>query len=365
MSFESLQVELGERSYPIAFAPVAQLGATMASVLPPGRCVLVTNPVVRPLHGDAVLSALADGGWQAELVEVPDGEAHKTLDTWRALVLALLDLGVDRRTPLVALGGGVTGDEVGFAAATVLRGVPFVQVPTTLLAMVDASVGGKTGVNAAHGKNLVGAFHQPRLVHADVATLATLSDAEFRCGLGEVVKHAVLADPTFFAWLEDHAAQVLAREPGALAHCVQRCCAIKAAVVAADERESGQRALLNLGHTIGHAIEKTLGFGTIRHGEAVGIGLVAEARLAVARGAAEPELPRRIAGLLVGLGLPVRWPGLAVQALLDAAAMDKKMSRGKLTLTVPRGLGDVRLEQVDLIELKGAAESVSAPLEDS
>jgi 3-dehydroquinate synthase len=364
VSEDRLTVELGERSYPIVLAPLSALGTTMAEVLSPGPCALITNPVVRPLHGDAAVASLTAAGWAPTVFEVPDGEAHKTLATWQALVMELLGAGVDRRTPLIALGGGVTGDEVGFAAATALRGVPFVQVPTTLLAMVDASVGGKTGVNTPHGKNLVGAFHQPRLVLADVETLATLSDAEFRCGLGEVVKHAVLADPRFFAWLEEHVSDVLAREHTALVHCVRRCCAIKAAVVAADERESGARALLNLGHTIGHAIEKTLGFGVIRHGEAVGIGMVAEARLAVQRGVAAPELPLRIGRLLVALELPVSWPGLAPQALLDAATMDKKMSRGRLTLTIPRRLGEVRLEQVDLWELTGAAESVSKPLED-
>ncbi len=364
MSQTELRVELGERAYPIVLAPLSALGQQMARVLPPGPCVLVTNPVVRPLHGPAAQAGLTSAGWQVTVLEVPDGEAHKTVGTWHDLVGALLDAGVDRRTPVVALGGGVTGDEVGFAAASTLRGLPFVQVPTTLLAMVDASVGGKTGVNTPHGKNLVGAFYQPRLVHADVGTLTTLSDAEFRCGLGEVVKHAVLADPAFFAWLEAETERVLARDPSALVHCVTRCCAIKAAVVAADEREAGARALLNLGHTIGHAIEKTLGFGTIRHGEAVGIGMVAEAQLAVQRGVARPELPARIRALLLGLGLPVSWPGLAPQALLQAATMDKKMSRGRLTLTIPRDLGDVRLEQVDLSELTGAAKAVSTPMED-
>ena len=364
MSPEFIEVALGERSYPIALAPLARLGPVMASRLTPGRCILVTNPVVRPLHGDAAVASLVAAGWTPQVIEVPDGEVNKTLATWQALVLALLEAGVDRRTPLIALGGGVTGDEVGFAAATALRGVPFVQVPTTLLAMVDASVGGKTGVNAPQGKNLVGAFHQPVLVLADVGVLATLSDAELRCGLGEVVKHAVLADPTFFAWLEDNAQAVLARDRAALTHCVHRCCVIKAEVVASDERESGRRALLNLGHTIGHAIEKVLGFGVIRHGEAVGIGMVAEANLAVQRGVADPALPRRIAALLRSLGLPTSWPGLTTDDLLAAATMDKKMSRGRLTLTVPRALGDVRLEQVDLLELTGAAETVSVTLED-
>ncbi len=365
MSEQSLRVELGERAYAIELAPLAELGETMARCLPPGPCALVTNPVVRPLHGDKALAALEEAGWEPQLFEVADGEAHKNLDTWRQLVMALLEAGVDRKTPLVALGGGVTGDEVGFAAATLLRGVPYVQVPTTLLAMVDASVGGKTGVNSPHGKNLVGAFHQPVLVHADVDTLSTLSDEEFRCGLGEVVKHAVLAEPAFFAWLEENTEAVLARERQVLVHCVRRCCAIKAEVVASDEREAGRRALLNLGHTIGHAIEKTLGFGVLRHGEAVGIGMVAEARLAVQRGVAAPSLPLRIGALLQNLGLPTSWPGLSPEALLEAATMDKKMTRGKLTLTIPREIGDVRLEQVELVELTGAAESVSNPLEEA
>jgi len=361
---DELWVELGERRYPIHLGPLATLGEVLARRLPAGRCALVTNPVVRPLPGDAAVAGLTAGGWEPVVVEVADGESEKDLDTWRGLVEELLALGVDRRTPLVSLGGGVTGDEVGFAAASLMRGVPFVQVPTTLLAMVDASVGGKTGVNTARGKNLVGAFHQPVLVHADVATLSTLDEAEFRCGLGEVVKHAVLADPLFFSWLEDSADAVLAREPDALVHCVLRCCAIKAEVVASDERESGRRALLNLGHTIGHALERVLGYGALRHGEAVAIGMVAEARLAVARGAADADLPGRIGSLLHRLGLPTHWPGVSAEDLLDAATMDKKMAHGILTLTIPRALGEVRLERIHPLELRGAAESVPIPLEE-
>jgi len=355
-----LTVSLGARSYAICLRPLAALGAEVSARLgAQGRAVLFTNDVVAPLYADAAEGSLVGAGWSVDRVVIPDGEAHKTLDTWRGGVERLLDLGLDRHAVVVALGGGVTGDIAGFVAASTLRGLRVVQVPTTLLSMVDSSVGGKTGVNTRHGKNLVGAFHQPRLVHVDVSTLDTLDAAELRCGLGEVVKHAVLADPDFFDWLGQNAERVLRRERHALQHVVTRCCAIKAEVVAADERESGRRALLNLGHTIGHALEAVLGYGALRHGEAVGIGMVAEARFAVARGAAAPELPARIEALLLRLGLPTAWPGVSPDALIRAARMDKKRSRGRILLTIPYQIGDVRLEPVAPEELITAARAVS------
>ena len=359
-----LTVDLGERSYPIVLAPLSALGVNARAQLGgAGRCVLVSNDVVAPLYADAAAASLAAAGWSVEQVLLPDGEVHKTLETWRGLVEGLLDLRVDRRTPIIALGGGVTGDIAGFAAASCLRGLPVVQVPTTLLAMVDSSVGGKTGVNTRHGKNLVGAFHQPSLVHVGVECLDTLDDAELRCGLGEVVKHAVIEDGDFFAWLERNAPRLIAREHEALRYVVLRCCSIKAAVVSADEREEGRRAVLNLGHTVGHALEASLGYGALRHGEAVGIGMVAEARLAVHRGAADPALPDRIGGLLERLGLPVRWPGVHPDRLLDAVGMDKKRARGRIAVTVPYRIGDVRLESLVLNDLRPALEAVSGAQE--
>ena len=357
-----LRVELGERSYDIVVGDLAELGERLRAVHQ-GRVVLVTNTVVGPLHAQAARSSLEAAGFQVDGLELEDGEAHKHLDTWRGLVDDLLDLAVDRQTAVVALGGGVTGDIAGFAAATALRGLTLVQVPTTLLAMVDSSVGGKTGVNTAAGKNLVGAFHQPSLVLAALDTLATLPDEELRCGLGEVVKHAVLGAAGFLDWLEEHADEVLARERQAMVHVVTRCCEIKAAVVSQDEREAGLRAVLNAGHTLGHALERVLGYGRIRHGEAVGIGLVAEAWIAVGRGEAEASLPADIARLLSRLGLRTHLPGVAPEALAEAAHMDKKRLHGMVRVAYPVSLGAVRLAGVDRAELLDAARRLSEPTE--
>ena len=359
-----MHVELGDRSYPLHAAPLAQLGPRLAEVLPSGPAMLVTNSVVGPLYGDAAEASLRAAGFTPRRFVLPDGEVHKTLRTWQDLVSQLLGAGVDRCTPVLALGGGVTGDIVGFAAATVMRGLPLVQVPTTLLAMVDSSVGGKTGVNTPLGKNLVGAFHQPVMVHAALDTLGTLSDAEYRCGLGEVVKHALIADAAFFGWLEAEAEAVIGRQEAAVAHVVRRCCQIKAEVVQEDEREAGRRAVLNCGHTIGHAIERVLGYGVIRHGEAVGIGLVAEANIAVRRGVAEPGLPGRIEALLVRLGLPVRT--LAdPPAVVKATQMDKKRLHGKLKVAFPTAIGRVELAEIEAAEMLDAACAVSISPEEA
>lgn len=358
----SLVVDLGARSYPIVIGELEGLGEQLAHTRV-GRVVVVTNDVVGPLYGQAARGSLERAGFQVDVVVVPDGESHKHLGTWRTLVEALLGLGIDRQTAIVALGGGVTGDIAGFAAATTMRGLPLVQVPTTLLAMVDSSVGGKTGVNSDAGKNLVGAFHQPELVFAAMDTLRTLSDEEFRCGLGEVVKHAVLADAVFFGWLGDNVERIRSRDGAALEHVVERCCAIKAEVVARDERESGVRATLNAGHTLGHALEKVLGYGVLRHGEAVAVGLVAESRIAVARGEAEPSLPDEIAALLLALGLPVSWPGVRPELLVEAALMDKKRLHGIVRAAYPVEIGRVRLAGVERAELMDAASRLSEPTE--
>ena len=342
-----LIVSLGARSYPILLGELDGLGAAVSARLRPGRCAVVSDSNVAPRYGEAACASLRAAGFEPSLHAFPAGEANKNLDTWQALVEAVLSSGVDRATPLLALGGGVVGDMAGFAAATLLRGLPLVQVPTTLLAMVDSSVGGKTGVNASMGKNLVGAFHQPELVFAPMDTLASLPDAELRCGLGEVVKHALLADPTLFAWLESEGARLVAREEAALRHAVWRCCAIKAAIVARDERESGERALLNLGHTVGHAIEAVAGYGAWRHGEAVGLGLVIEARCAASLGLAPPWLPDRVAALLRSLGLPDAAPALGIAALRRAMAFDKKRTRGTLTVALPMDIGRAELHAVD------------------
>lgn len=351
MSETTLYVELGDRRYPIYVEPAGLdgLGQAMAQHLPLGRCALVTNPVVGALYAQQALDALQSAGFTPVLVEIPDGEPHKHLETYAELVASLLDLGINRKTPIVALGGGVTGDIVGFAASTVLRGVPFVQVPTTLLAMVDSSVGGKTGVNTTHGKNLVGAFYQPRMVYAAMEVLHTLDDAEWRCGLGEAIKHGVIRDASLFDWMVKNAEGLNGREPKIVAEVVRRCCAIKAAVVAADERESGLRAILNFGHTFGHALETASGHGVIRHGEAVAIGMVAETAFAVDQAlGTDPDLPAQLREGLKALGLRAMAPEVSADRMLAAAQMDKKVEGATVSLVVPVRMGEVRLAKLPL-----------------
>jgi 3-dehydroquinate synthase len=351
-----MSVDLGERSYPIHMETggLERLGPVLLEVLgPTPRVVLVSNPVVAPLHGPAAEASLRGAGIELVSLQVPDGEASKGLGTWQELVLELLEAGVDRHTPVLALGGGVTGDVVGFAAATALRGLPFVQVPTTLLAMVDSAVGGKTGVNTSHGKNLVGAFHQPVLVFSAMQTLQSLPQRELRCGLGEVVKHGVLADPALLDLCVSAGPEILAGEGDVLAELVRRSCLIKAAVVSADERESGQRVVLNLGHTVGHALETVLS-GTAQplpHGECVAIGLLAEARWAVSKGACSAAVPERIATVLGVLGLPTAPPPVRMLDLVAAAGFDKKVHRGRLKTAIIEAIGRVRLTDIDAAEI--------------
>lgn len=315
-----------------------------------GRGIVVTNPTVAALHGGTLRAALGARvvGWE----EVPDGEAHKDLGTWRAVVDALLAARVDRGTAVYAFGGGVVGDLAGFAAATVLRGLPLVQLPTTLLAAVDASVGGKTGVNTPAGKNLVGAFHQPALVWASTAVHTTLPAREHRCGLGEVLKHAVLDGPEAFAALEADADALVAREPLATTAAIRQSVALKARIAEADPHERGVRALLNLGHTLGHAIEAVAGYGVVSHGEAVAVGLVAAARRGRALGLTEAGFVRRVERLAERLGLPTVAPaGLDAHALVRAMGFDKKRDRGMVKLVIPAAAGDVRLVPVPEAEL--------------
>jgi len=339
------------------------LGAAVAAVLRPGPAMVVTNPVVGALYTQACVDTLVGAGFAPTVVEMPDGEVHKTVPTWATLVEDLLAAGLRRTTPVVALGGGVTGDMAGFAAATALRGVPLVQVPTTLLAMVDSAVGGKTGVNTRQGKNLVGAFYQPRLVYAALHTLRTLPPEELRCGLGEVVKHGVLFDPELFALCTTRARAARDLDGAVIAEMVARSCRVKAQVVATDERELGLRAILNLGHTVGHAIETAAGHGRLRHGECVAIGLIAETRWAAARGACSAEVVERVVAAVAALGLPTRAPDLSQDALLHAAGFDKKSARGMLRTAVVEEIGNVRLESVDLSELPKMLAFLSDSLE--
>jgi len=337
---ETLTVELGERSYPIYIGQgLLDNGDLLTRHLGGTSVVVVTNETVGPLYLERVMAALGDRRKSA--VTLPDGEAYKTLATVNDVFTALLERQVDRRATLIALGGGVVGDITGFAAACYQRGIAFIQVPTTLLAQVDSSVGGKTGVNHPLGKNMIGAFHQPRAVVIDTDTLLTLPERELAAGLAEVVKYGLIGDAPFFAWLEAHMPDLLKREPGALAHAIRRSCENKAAVVAADERESGQRALLNLGHTFGHAIETGVGYGDWLHGEAVACGMVMAARLSQQLGWLEADAVGRIRALLQQAGLPTEPPSeLSPERFLELMAVDKKAIEGRLRLVLLNAIGE-------------------------
>ena len=331
----SITVELGERSYPI-FIGNGLLGGGFdlsAHVRGPD-CLVVTNETVEPLYLDALVADL--NGKQVRVISLPDGEAYKTLETVEDILDTLVENGANRDTTVVALGGGVVGDIAGFAAACYMRGVDFIQVPTTLLAQVDSSVGGKTGVNHASGKNLIGAFHQPRAVLIDTGTLKTLPDRELKAGLAEVIKYGAIVDADFFAWIEDNLEALIARDSDSLAAAVQRSCELKAEIVAEDERESGRRALLNFGHTFGHAIEHCQGYGEWLHGEAVAAGMVMAAQLS----ANDAALCGRIERLLERAGLPTRPPAIAANDLLAAMSLDKKVHGKQLRFVLLRSLGE-------------------------
>ena len=335
---ESMQVALGGgRGYPILLGDgVLGQGGLLGPFV--GRqALVVTNATVAKLLLPALQRSLPPVA--LDVVRIGDGERFKTLATYTEVIDRLVAKGHNRDTTVLALGGGVVGDVAGFAAATYQRGVGFVQVPTTLLALVDSAVGGKTGVNHPGGKNLVGAFHQPRAVLADVATLATLPVREFGAGLAEVVKYGVIADAGFFAWLEDNAAALLARDASALLRAVRRCCQIKAEVVAADEREQDGRAVLNFGHTFGHAIEAATGYRRFRHGEAVAVGMAMAMDLSVRLGRATAPEADRVRSLLAALGLPTQVAGLAAATLRQAMGMDKKARGGQLRFVVCDALG--------------------------
>lgn len=349
----TVTVALGERSYDVEVVHqgLARLGASVARAVEARRCILVSDSEVWPRWGGAAEASLEESGFAVSRIVLSAGEANKNIQTWASLVGQILALEPDRRTPVIALGGGVVGDIAGFAAAACLRGLPLVQVPTTLLAMVDSSVGGKTGVNHPLGKNLVGAFHQPVLVHADVDTLRTLPTRELRAGLAEVVKTAVIDDAALFGWLGEHAAQLADGESAALTHIVCACVAAKARVVAADEREGGLREVLNLGHTVAHGLEAVLGYGVLRHGEAVAIGLVQEAKWAEREGYCAPGVAASIAGLLADLGLSTEVPPVGLDEVVTAMRSDKKGRGEVVRVPIPAEIGTVRRMEVSKARL--------------
>ncbi len=331
-------VDLPDHRYPIRIGTdLLTDAASFASYLSGNRVMVVTNTTVAPLYLNLLQQALA--GYQVDELILPDGEQYKNLTTLNQIYDALLQQRHDRQTTLIALGGGVIGDITGLAAASYQRGVHFIQVPTTLLAQVDSSVGGKTGINHALGKNMIGAFHQPQAVIADTGTLDTLPERELSAGLAEVIKYGLINDPDFFAWLEVHITDLRQRDPIALAYAIQRCCADKAAIVAADEKETGTRALLNLGHTFGHAIETGLGYGTWLHGEAVAAGMVMAADLSHRLGWLSETDQTRICNLLTAAGLPITPPALSPATFRQHMAVDKKVLNGRLRLILLRGIG--------------------------
>jgi 3-dehydroquinate synthase len=337
-STRTLTVELGPRSYPIYVgAGLLERGELLGRHLAGRRAFILSNRTVGPLYLERLQKAL--GASRAESLELPEGEVHKNMSTVGAVLDALVGHRYARDAVLIALGGGVVGDIGGFVAAIYQRGIDFIQVPTTLLAQVDSAVGGKTGVNHPGGKNLIGAFHQPICVLADSSTLATLPDRELSAGLAEVVKYGLLADAELFGWLEQHAADLLRRDPAALNHVIGRSCEIKAAFVAGDEREQGRRALLNLGHTFGHAIERCQGYGDWLHGEAVAAGMVMAAKFSSRLGWLPVQEVARIEQLIAACRLPVRPPALPAAEFLAAMAMDKKVLAGQIRLVLPRAIG--------------------------
>ncbi len=340
MNRYDLRVKLGERGYPIHIGTGLLADPALYRPHVSGRgAALVTNETVAPLYASRVEAALRSAGATVMTIVLPDGEAHKSWQTLDRIFAALLEAQADRRTVIVAVGGGVVGDVAGFAAATYQRGVPHIQVPTTLLAQVDSSVGGKTAINHALGKNMVGAFHQPAAVIADIATLGTLPPREFAAGLAEVIKYGAIQDSAFLAWLEDHAEALVLREPEALAHAIRRSCEIKAEVVAADERESGARALLNFGHTFGHAIESAAGYGRWLHGEAVAMGMALASRYSVRIGRLEAADAERLVRLMARVGLPTDAPAYPIDTWLEYIGRDKKNEGGRITLVLLDALG--------------------------
>ena len=336
---ERLRIELGARSYPILVGPGLRKDAAVLDEAVAARDVLVvSNTTVAPLYLADLQRGL--GGRRVGSLLLPDGEQYKTLDSLSRVLDALVERRYNRDAAVVALGGGVVGDLAGFAAACYQRGVDFVQVPTTLLAQVDSAVGGKTGVNHPGGKNLIGAFHQPRAVIADTDTLRTLPPRELRGGLAEVIKYGLLGDAAFLGWLEANLEALLQLEPAALTHAIRRCCELKAEIVAEDEREHGRRALLNLGHTFGHAIETAAGYGEWLHGEAVAVGMVMAADLSRRLGWLADADVERVRTLLVRAGLPVDAPAIGAGRALALMGMDKKVQAGRIRLVLMRRLGE-------------------------
>ncbi|MCG8400925.1 MAG: 3-dehydroquinate synthase [Firmicutes bacterium] len=354
---KNVLISLGQRSYNIAIGSgiLDRAGALLAELPLGKKALLVTNPAVGDLYAARVENSLAQAGFRVFRAQIPDGEQYKSLQSAATLYDRAFAAGLDRSCPVVALGGGVVGDLGGFAAATYMRGVPLVQIPTTLLAQVDSSVGGKVAVNHPRGKNIIGAFYQPVLVLSDTETLRTLAGREVRSGLAEVIKYGVIRDGRFFGWLEKNIGKVLALDPEALAHVVETSCRVKAAVVEEDETEQGTRAILNLGHTVGHAVESLTYYTDCNHGEAVAMGMATATRLAVQLGLCQAGEEKRVNELLHKAGLPLQIPGkLDPHEMIKAMARDKKAYGGEITFILPKTVGEViiknNISETDIVK---------------
>lgn len=340
-TMDTVTVSLGDRSYPIHIGDrLLERAELIVPHLLHEKVALVTNTTVAPLYLSRVRASLQSKGIETLSIVLPDGEAFKNTVTLNLIFDALLEARCDRKTTIIALGGGVVGDLAGFAAAVYLRGVPFIQIPTTLLAQVDSSVGGKTGINHPLGKNMIGAFYQPRLVLADYGTLCTLPDRELAAGLAEVIKYGLIRDRPFFEWLETNVERLKARESGALAVAIRRSCQAKAEVVSADEREAGARALLNLGHTFGHAIEAGMGYGQWLHGEAVAAGTLLAAEVSRRLELIDGRDVARMRRLYQRAGLPVDAPALGADRYLELMAVDKKVEAGRIRFVLLKSIGE-------------------------
>jgi 3-dehydroquinate synthase len=345
---QTIRVALGARSYDVLIGPglIGEAGGRLKDIAAGRKIAVAADETVAERHGDTLMRALGEGGLSAALITLPPGEESKSFEGLSKLCDALLALKLDRNDLIIAFGGGVVGDLAGFAAAVLKRGVDFVQIPTTLLAQVDSSVGGKTAIDTLRGKNLIGAFHQPLRVLADLNVLRTLPPREIRCGYAEIIKYGLLGDPAFFEWLERHGARVLALDPEPLGRAVRRSIEMKAEIVAEDERETGRRALLNLGHTFGHALEAEAGFGDqLLHGEAVGAGMAMAFRFSEHLQLCAPGTAARVEAALAGAGLPTRLRGIwpeppPAERLIDHMAQDKKAQGGRLSFILARAIGD-------------------------
>jgi len=343
---QELEVSLNERSYPIKIASgiLGEAGTHIRNMNHNDKVMLVSNPTVYPLYGKRVLDSFENAGFKVHLALMPDGEVYKNMEEALKILDEGFAWGLERGSTIAALGGGVVGDLAGFVAAIYQRGIDFVQLPTTLLAQVDSSIGGKVAVNHPRGKNLIGAFHQPRIVIIDIETLGTLEERDYYSGLGEVFKYGIVYDKSFFSYLEEHIDQIAARDKDCLAYIIYHSCRIKSEIVAADEREEGLRAVLNLGHTFGHAIEQLTEYNVYRHGEAVAIGTMAAIYLACDEGLLAEDEAWRIRELYQRTGIPINFPNLNPKEVYQVMLSDKKVINGRLTLILPSGIGNFTIK---------------------